>query len=570
MNCSDPFNNSLPASSSPLASSSYRQHSPYHKSEIVSRGLELNFSAKVSRHSLKWGTINVCLLSMLLFDISNQEPFALSKWYYVECVGAILTALSVAYYFGKYFYLLFTVQPLQGTVQQRELLQFKDGDSSFITTPPTGPTPRKDTNAVNVTSLSWHSSMNDSNRNLTSSCWTVNQLSPQRLSMNSFGPNTSWQNVRANNSMNVSGNFSQPNSPPLSFSSPYKYSNDRGEIISDEKDMQQYLKKIERQEKSMSQVVEHWNEENDRNSKNFLWNYCNNAANLLKTSIYQLAPTQTLQANSSTKDELGMFRSACGDNDGNSDIIKTFGSSELTQSVYNLRMWIACTVLHRLEAEIVKTNKAFECRGFVDLKIGSVGLDRLKKTAENHQLVCMAPVLPMIVPFLEMSTNQEYLVRRINDLAKGCVLSEYRWNSGGNYNSLNWDEHLPTDSAVIFHMFCTYLDSQLPPLPQPGGRAFFNRYVVAGDKKSPKEIIAEVKNKTKCAILCTNVMKPKLNFISDGKIHNSVHDRNNVFYVIIEFLMYMKSNNAGLLEGVNLGRSGINILRVIDEQPMQN
>lgn len=41
----------------------------------------------------------------------------------------------------------------------------------------------------------------------------------------------------------------------------------------------------------MSNVVEHWNEENDRKSKNFLWNYCNNAANLLKTSIYQLAPT---------------------------------------------------------------------------------------------------------------------------------------------------------------------------------------------------------------------------------------------------------------------------------------
>lgn len=50
-------------------------------------------------------------------------------------------------------------------------------------------------------------------------------------------------------------------------------------------------RKIEQKEKSMSQVVEHWNEESDRNSKNFLWNYCNNAANLLKTSIYQLAPT---------------------------------------------------------------------------------------------------------------------------------------------------------------------------------------------------------------------------------------------------------------------------------------
>lgn len=202
---------------------------------------------------------------MLLFDISNQQAFVLSKWYYAECLAAILIALSVLYHFGRYFYLLFTVQPLRGTVQQRELLQFKDGgkifivqfgslnfviflrsstDSSFITTSPTGPTPRKDANAVNVTSLSWHSSMNDSNRNLTSSCWTVNQLSPQRLSMNnSFGNNVSWQNVRGNNTsmQNVSGNFgSPPNSP--SFSSPYKYNNDRAEMIADEKDMQQYLK----------------------------------------------------------------------------------------------------------------------------------------------------------------------------------------------------------------------------------------------------------------------------------------------------------------------------------------
>lgn len=219
----------------------------------------------------------------------------------------------------------------------------------------------------------------------------------------------------------------------------------------------------------MSHVVEHWNEENDRNSKSFLWNYCNNAANLLKTSIYQLAPTTSItsplikkiakeklikkiilasQTNPMSKDELGIFRTDCNDTNGNSDIIKTIGSSELTQSVYNLRMWIACTVLHRLDAEIVKTNKAFECRGFVDLQIGSVGLDRLKKTAENQQLVGMSPILPMIVPFLDMSTNQEYLVRRIHDLAKGCVLSEYRWNSGGTYNSLNWDEHLPSDSAV--------------------------------------------------------------------------------------------------------------------------
>lgn len=76
---------------------------------------------------MKWGTLNVCLLSVLLFNISNQQPFAFTKWYYVQCLAAVLVGLSVVYHFGKYFYLSFTVQPLHGTVQQRELLQFKDG-----------------------------------------------------------------------------------------------------------------------------------------------------------------------------------------------------------------------------------------------------------------------------------------------------------------------------------------------------------------------------------------------------------------------------------------------------------
>lgn len=67
------------------------------------------------------------------------------------------------------------------------------------------------------------------------------------------------------------------------------------------------------------------------------------------------------------------------------------------------------------------------------------------------------------------------------------------------------------------------MDSQLRPLPQPGGRPFFNRYVIIGDKKTPTETLGEVKNKANCAILCTNLMKPKFNFISDDKIHNCVN-----------------------------------------------
>uniref|UniRef100_A0A182JP73 Uncharacterized protein n=1 Tax=Anopheles christyi TaxID=43041 RepID=A0A182JP73_9DIPT len=120
---------------------------------------------------------------------------------------------------------------------------------------------------------------------------------------------------------------------------------------------------------------------------------------------------------------------------------------------------------------------------------------------------------------------------------------------------------------IIFHLFCTYLDSQLRPLPQPGGRPFFNRYVVVGDKKTTKETLAEVntKNKAKCAILYSNPLKPKFNFVSDDKIHSCAYDRNNLFYVIIQFLMYMKTHHECSLEGINLGKSGINILCCVED-----
>lgn len=61
------------------------------------------------------------------------------------------------------------------------------------------------------------------------------------------------------------------------------------------------------------------------------------------------------------------------------------------------------------------------------------------------------------------------------------------------------------------------------PLPQPGGRPFYNRYVVFGDKKSAKETIEEVRSKAKYAILCTNPVKPKFNLVSDDKIHHCNH-----------------------------------------------
>lgn len=204
-------------------------------------------------------------------------------------------------------------------------------------------------------------------------------------------------------------------------------------------------------------LTNHWYYNTTKKNKNIIKTYYN--------LIY--LPTNKVSPNKSTsgggtggKDDInGLFSTTASvaDLDENAEINKFISSGQLTQYVYNLRMWIACTILQRVDAEIQKTNVAFaqnthaDCRGFSDIQIGKVGLDRLKKTANVPAVVAVyVPMLPMLLPFLEISTNQEYLVQRIRDLAKGCVLGEYRWNGGGTYGGVAWDEHLPTDSAVIF------------------------------------------------------------------------------------------------------------------------
>lgn len=197
------------------------------------------------------------------------------------------------------------------------------------------------------------------------------------------------------------------------------------------------------------------------------------------------------------------------------------------------------------------------------MTIGCVGLERLKKmTQTNQHLIQHIPMLPKLIPFLELTTNQEYLVQRIRELAKGSCMKNFKFSSVSSFAPDQ--DNIPSDAGIIFHLFCAYLDSQLHPLPDTP-RAFYSRYVMLGDvkKTSVDNIVKEFsKNKAKCGILGSNFLTPKFNFVSE-KVHTSSYDRNNLFYVIIQFLMHLKSD--GTLESVNLGKSGINILNVIED-----
>lgn len=111
--------------------------------------------------SLKWGAVNTLLFSIIIFDIRNKSPFDFSNWLYLEYAASMILASSMFYYFARYFYYLFSFEPLHGTDAQRKLLKFKDGDTSFVTTTAANKTPnRKEdlkTSPINISGLSWHS-----------------------------------------------------------------------------------------------------------------------------------------------------------------------------------------------------------------------------------------------------------------------------------------------------------------------------------------------------------------------------------------------------------------------------
>lgn len=110
--------------------------------------------------------------------------------------------------------------------------------------------------------------------------------------------------------------------------------------------------------------------------------------------------------------------------------------------------WISQTILERLVHEFETVDEALQKHGFSDIKVGAVGLDRLRKIIQIAPGGLFFPSLSTLIPFLELTPNQAYLVKRIRGLSKGGCMSDFKWNSGSSFNDKPWDNSMPTDSAV--------------------------------------------------------------------------------------------------------------------------
>lgn len=172
--------------------------------------------------------------------------------------------------------------------------------------------------------INWHSSFEDS-------CWGSQSMrrspSPTRT------PQQTKQNTSYNSSMVRNNSLNASNlSNESTYMSPYAEVR-RDDFMTDTRKLTSLMKHADR-ERSMMDSSDTPNVQS-MGSANSFWNYCNNAAYMLKTTIYQLSPPPAVSTeNAPTSiEEFGgiQFR------DSNSEVIKRISTDKLSQYVANLR-----------------------------------------------------------------------------------------------------------------------------------------------------------------------------------------------------------------------------------------
>ncbi|XP_069681862.1 transmembrane protein 209 isoform X2 [Periplaneta americana] len=524
---------------------------------VLDRTLQVTQETHKTRHSLMWGCVNAILLAVVLYDVIYTCPMYTATMIYVEWVIALVLALNMAYHFGLYLRRSFYLEPVILTPNQKKLMGISDSDPHFkVASSPA---------SMSKTSASIHSELFSSTpMNLSATSWRSSLMSSPNDSMTSgnytmSSPSWIYYQGSPSGGLSMSHNRCQQTSP----SSPMTQMSNISSVdfIESEHSLSQYLRDFENFEKTaaVGQSVEQ-----PSNLLSSFWSHpaTRTAAEvppMLRRCSYQLASPTTVPTTGSPgiqADDTGSLSSSLYQSQDVWRRVRV-NPTVLTQWNANLRMWISQTILDRLVKEIEAVDEALQRHGLADVRVGSVGLERLKKTAQILQVAQNIPTLMSLVPFLDLTSNQEYLVTRIKELAKGGCMSEYRWNGGGSMHNKDWEEHLPTDAAIVMHLFATYLDSQLPPLPQnPDGRPFTSQHFAKTPDKPPQ-------GKNTLAIYQVQINPPHYVLLEGEDTLEVAKGRNNLFHTLLLFLHQVKTKEHGMLGRVNLGPSGVNLLWVI-------
>ncbi|XP_018331712.1 transmembrane protein 209 isoform X2 [Agrilus planipennis] len=485
---------------------------------------------------ITWGTINTCILLLILFDLAFTCTLHASYIQTIEYFLSGILSLNILYYIiccpGVVFkYETLDVPPVESPKKQspEQLIPPSNTVTSFHASKDSSPN-------FSILRRTPTSSFSSTPINLSAASWRST-------------PGSMYSPFRQNKSQEErlsADNLLLPNTSDI-------------ENISDSQSLNQYLSTYEEYDKlsNISKPAEPTN-----SLLNSFWNYPgmksgNDVSPLFKRTQYQLSfmPVSSSSPGANS-DDRGSPKVSLQ----SLEVWKQINVDPhmLTRWTGNLRSWISKTILERIMREINLTNEKLEQNGLGDVCIGRASLETLRKNSQTPAVLQFAPTLPTLVPFLEVTSNQEYLIKRIRDLTKGGSMSEFKWNGGCSFKGKQWDDSLPTDAQIIMHLFVSYMDAQLIPLPnKPDAKPFSSSHFI----KSTERTVELTSNTIALREFMTK--PPHYQVIIGDKVYEVSKGYNNLFHSILLFLYYVNAKEDGMLGSVNLGRSGLNILWII-------
>ncbi|CAH1977536.1 unnamed protein product [Acanthoscelides obtectus] len=484
--------------------------------------------------------MNFILLCLVLYDLSYACPLYVNYYHYAEYGLVVILMANIFYHITNFVrYSYGNSDPAITTPEQKSFLGIKDSDLNYkvLDTPRSPNNPNYYSTPMNMSALSWMSQSDSMNLSTSAASWSYTRGSP----------NITHHEKAVAKSSPLKSNF------PSTLGDYITHENGLNKYLKEYEEAEKITKMVDKSEKSANLLSSFWSHPVTKTAKD--------VSSFLKKCQYQLStqsPTKLTSGSPSSQDDKTLSPSQLGALEVWTRI--NVDSVALTQWNKNLRTWLSQTIIERLVGEFDLINESLDKHGLSDIKIGRVGLERLRKTAQMVPVSQYIPSLGTLLPFLEVTTNQEYLVKRIRELAKGGCMSEFKWNGGGSYNEKPWNESLPTDCKIVMHLLATYLDTQLMPLPNmPDTKAFSGHYYIKMTDTMPQLkpnslFIQEVSEKL-----------PHYRVVVGEKVYEMVKGYNNLFHSILFFLYHVNKMEQGMLGRVNLGRAGLNMLWIIDQ-----
>ncbi|XP_063998839.1 transmembrane protein 209 [Pogoniulus pusillus] len=549
---------------------------------LIDRTIKMRKETEARKVILAWALLNVSIAGMIYTEMTGKllgSYYNITYWlvWYIELALAVVFSLNALFDFWMYF--KYTVAPTSLVMSpgQQTLLGLRN--AAIQTTPPReltankvpSSTPSPPVQGQSVLSYSPSRSPSASPK-FTTGCITGYSPQLQALSNSpsygstvTYSPNSSYNKVPSFSPspsgspyptsigpVESSGLRSRYRSSPVLYTSP----TGKEDYMTDLKLLDTFLRN---EEEKQQRVQLGSSDSSSPSTSPTFWNYSRSMADhaqMLRKFQYQLACRS--QAPSAHKDEADLSSKQAAEEVWARVTMNRQLLDHMDSWTAKFRNWINETILVPLVQEIESVSTQLRRMGCPELQIGEASISSLKQAA-----LVKAPLIPTLnalVQYLDLTPNQEYLVERIKELSQGGCMSSFRWNRGGDFKGRKWDTDLPTDSSIIMHVFCTYLDSRLPPHPKyPDGKTFTSQHFLQTPDKP------DTSNENVFCIYQSSINPPHYELIYQRHVYNLPKGRNNMFHTLLMFLYIIKTKESGMLGRVNLGLSGVNVLWIFGE-----